>query len=99
MTATPAPSQAPQLGCSEVSEAVLASSGTPLPEEDRARLREYWSHVIEGSYAAAGEVLPAPRFNAAARAERRQLRRRTARLVQALAAAQRQVTAADGEAA
>lgn len=71
----------------------------PLSEHQRAHLREYWSHAIDVAYATAGDPMPGPRFNAPERTVRREVRRRTARTVRVMPAAQKRASRATGGAA
>lgn len=69
----------------KVPAADLAQLTAPLPEPDRARLREYWSKVIEAAYAAAGTA-------DLDRAPRRVVRRESSRLLRVVPAARRRVS-------
>lgn len=80
--------------CPDEGADALTATVAPLPEHQRARLREYWSQVVEIAYATAGEPLPGPRFNAPERAVRRAARRRTAQTVRVIPAAQERASRA-----
>lgn len=85
--------------CPDEGAHALTAMVVPLPEHQRARLREYWSHVVESAYATVGEPLPGPRFNAPERSVRRAARRQTAQTVRVIPAAQARASRAMGEAA
>lgn len=89
MTAAAASTETPHPGWPDVTAADLALAVTPLAEEDRARLCEYWARVIEAAMSeAVDEPFLEPTIAAPARPARREVRRRAGRLARSVPKAQ-----------